>query len=63
MQLQKQDPIRFNTKSQNQYPNIEAEKSDEIQPLEKHENKTVIFDDMLLSQQESNSNFFHKRTT
>ena len=35
IQLQKQEPICLDTKSQNQYTNIKAETSDEIQPLEK----------------------------
>ena len=51
---QKQEPIFIITKSLNQYPNIEAQTSDEIQPLEYYENSTVVFDDMLLSKQESN---------
>ena len=45
-------------KSLNQYPNIEARTSDEIQPLENYENSTVVFDDMLLSKQESNNGLF-----
>ena len=49
------------TKSLNQYPNIKAQTSDEIQPLENFENSTVIFDDMLLSKQESNIDLFFLR--
>ena len=45
-------------KSLNQYPNIKAQASDEIQALENYENSTVVFDDMLLSKQESNIDLF-----
>ena len=41
--LQKQEPIFIKTKSLNQYPNIKAEISDVIQPLENYENNTVLF--------------------
>ena len=51
---QKQEPIFINTKSLNQYPNIKAQTSDQIQPSEIHENSIVVFDDMLLSKQGSN---------
>ena len=47
--LQKQEPIFITTKSVNQYPNIKAQTSDEIQPLNGYENSTVVFDDMLPS--------------
>ena len=57
--LQKQDPIFLITKSQNQYPNIKAQTSDETQPLENYENSIVVFDDMLLSNQESNIDIFY----
>ena len=59
--LQKQEPIFKIKKSLNQYPNIKAQISDEIQPLEKFENTTVVFDDMLLSKQESNNDLFFTR--
>ena len=52
--FQKQEPIFIITKSLNQYPKIKAQTSDEIQPLNEHENNVVVFDDMLLSKQESN---------
>ena len=58
---QKQEPIFIITKSLNQYPNIKAQTSDEIQPLENYENTTVVFDDMLLSKQESNIDLFFTR--
>ena len=51
--LQKQEPIFKNTKSLNQYHNIEAQTSDEIQPSKTYENSIVVFDDMLLSKRES----------
>ena len=51
---QKQEPICIKTKSLNQYPNIKAQTSDEIQPLNEYENSVVVFDDMLLSKQGSN---------
>ena len=58
---QKQEPIFIITKSLNQYPNIKAQTSDEIQPLERYENSTVVFDDMLLSKQESTIDLFFTR--
>ena len=58
---QKQEPIFIITKSLNQYPNIKAKTSDEIEPLEHYENSTVVFDDMLLSKQESNIDLFFTR--
>ena len=57
----KQEPIFITKKSLNQYPNIKAQTSDEIQPLNEHENSTVVFDDMLLSKQESNIDLFFTR--
>ena len=51
---QKQESIFMITKSLNQYPKIEAQTSDKIEPLEHYENITVVFDDTLLSKQESN---------
>ena len=54
----KQDPIIIITKSLNQYPNIKAQTSDEIEALENYENSTDTFDDMLLSKQESNIDLF-----
>ena len=59
--FQKQEPIFIITKSINQYPKIKAQTSDEIQPLEYYENSTVVFDDMLLSKQESNIDLFFTR--
>ena len=47
--IQKQEPIFIITKSLNQYPKIKAQTSEEIQPIEHYENSTVVFDDMLLS--------------
>ena len=41
--LRTQEPIFVNTKSINHYPNIKAQTSDEIQPLYKCENSTVVF--------------------
>ena len=57
----KRQPIFSNTKSVNQYPNIKAKTSDEIQPLNEYENSTVNFDDMLLSKQEGNIDLFFTR--
>ena len=59
--LRKQDPIFINTKPLNQYPNIKAQISDEIQQLEKIENNAVVFDDILLSKQASNIDVFSTR--
>ena len=64
---QKQEPILIITKSVNQHPNIKAQTSGEIQPLEIYENSMVVFDDMLLSKQENNIDMFftqgrHKNT-
>ena len=58
---QKQEPIFIITKSLNQYPKIKAQTSDEIQPLNEYENSVVVFDDMLLSKQESNIDLFFTR--
>ena len=58
---QKQEPIFIITKSLNQYRNIKAQTSDEIQPLIEYENSTVVFDDMLLPKQESNIDLFLTR--
>ena len=55
---QKQEPIFIITKSLNQYPKIKAQTSDEIEPLEHYENSTVVFDDIILSKQESNNDLF-----
>ena len=46
--LRKQEPFFIITKSINQYPNIKAQTSDEIQPLEIYENSVAVFDEMLL---------------
>ena len=51
--LQTQEPIFIITKSLNHYPKIKAQTSNDIQPLENYENSVVVFDDMLLSKQES----------
>ena len=59
--LQKQEPVFIITKSLNEYPNIKAQKSDKIQPLEKYGNSFVVFDDMLLSKQENNNDLFLTR--
>ena len=59
--FQKQEPNLIITKSKNQYPNIKAQTSDEIEPLEKYENSIVVFDDMLLSKHESNINLLFIR--
>ena len=58
---QKHEPIFLITKSLNQYPIINAQTSDKIKPLEEIENSTVVFDDMLLSEQESNFELFFTR--
>ena len=59
--LQKQEPKLIITKSLNQYLNIKAQTSDEIQPLKSYENSIVVIDDMLLSKQESNIDLFFTR--
>ena len=58
---QKQEPNIIITKSLNQSLNINAQTSDEIQPLENYENSTVVFDDKLLTKQESNIDLFFTR--
>ena len=45
--LQNEKQVFIYKKSLNQYPNIKAQTSDEIQPIENYENSTVVFDDML----------------
>ena len=59
--LQNQELNFINTQSLNQYPNVKAQKSDEIQLLENCQNSTVVFDDMLTSKQKSNINLFFRR--
>ena len=59
--FQKQEPGFIITKSLNQYPNFEAQILGEIEPLENYENSAVVFDDMLLSKQESNIDLFYTR--
>ena len=59
--LQKQEPIFIITKSLNQYRKIKAQSSHENHPLEHYENSTVVFDDMLLSEQESNIDLLFTR--
>ena len=58
MLLQKQEPSFIITKSLNQYLNIKAQTSDEIQPEEKIENSFVVFEVLLLSRQASNIRLF-----
>ena len=58
---QKHEPIFIITKPLNQYSNIKAQTPDEIEQLENYEDSTVVFDDMLLSKQESNFNLFFTR--
>ena len=52
--LQKQELDYRITKSLSQNPNINAQASDEYQLLEKSEDSSVVFVDMLLSKQASN---------
>ena len=59
--LQKQEPIFTFTKSLNQYPNIKAQTSEEIQLLESYENSTVVSDDMLQSKQACKIDLFYTR--
>ena len=59
--LQKQESVFIITKPVIQYPNVKAQTSDEIQPLETYANSTVIFVDMLLSKQASNVDLFFTR--
>ena len=58
---QQQEPVFIVPKSLNQYPKIGAQTSDKIQPLEKYENRIVVFDDMLLSKQERDIDLFLTR--
>ena len=55
---QRQEAIFLITKSLNQYPKIKAQTSDGIQLLNEYEKSTDVFDDMLLSKQESNNILF-----
>ena len=55
---QKEEPIFIFAKSLIQYPKIKAQTSEEIEPLVNYENNTVVFDDMLLSKQESYCSLF-----
>ena len=57
----KKEPIFIITKSTNQNPNIKVQTSDEIEPFEIYEKSTVVFDDMLLSKQESKIDLFFTR--
>ena len=59
--LQKQQTSFISTKSLNQYPNINAHLSDELQPLENYEKSSVVFDVMLLPEQESSIDLFFTR--
>ena len=59
--FQIQEPIFIISKSLNQYPKIKAQTSHEIQQLENYENSTVVFDDMLISKQESKIDLFFTR--
>ena len=59
--LRKQESIFILTKSLIQYPYVRAQTSDEIQPSENFGNSFVVFDEMLLSKQESNNGLFFKR--
>ena len=58
MLFQKQEPIFIITNSLIQYPKIKAQTSNESQPLQHYENSTLVFDDILLSKQESNIDLF-----
>ena len=49
--LQKQEPILKITISLNQYTNIKAQISDDIETLENYENSIVVFDKKLLPKQ------------
>ena len=56
--FQEQGAVYVNTKSSSQNSVSKAHTSDETQPLEKCENITVVFDDMLQSKQASNIDLF-----
>ena len=53
-----QEPGLIITRSLNQYPNIIAQTSDEVQPIELNETSFVVFDEMLLSKQETHIDLF-----
>ena len=55
---QQQEPAFIITKSLNHYPNIKAQTSDEFQSLENYESGSVVFDNKVLSKQESNIDLF-----
>ena len=59
--IKKQRPIFIITKLLDQYPNTKAQISKEIQCLESYGNSTVVFDDILLSKQESNIDLLFTR--
>ena len=51
---QEQEPIYIMKKLLSQCANIEAQTSDEIQPIKSYWKKSVVFDNMLRSKQASN---------
>ena len=56
--LRKREPFFIITKPLILFPNIKAQTSDEIPPLNEYKNSTVVFDHMLLSKQENNIDLF-----
>ena len=54
----KQGEVHIITKSINQYPQSFKNITDEIQLLNEYEYSTVVFDDIVLSKQESNIDLF-----
>ena len=58
---QKQEPVFTNAESLKQYLNVKAQTSDKIQLLEKIENSIVVFDDILLSEQQNIIDLFFTR--
>ena len=59
--IKTQWPVSIITNLLNQYSNIKAQKSVEIQPLENYENSTVVFDDMLLPKHKNKIDLFFTR--
>ena len=58
---QKQGEVHIITRSRNQNPLKNRNTIDAIQPLDEYENSTAVFDNMLLSKQESNIGLFFTR--
>ena len=52
------DDVDIICKTENQYPSKYHNQSSEILPLEDYENKTIVFDDMLVSKEARDTDGF-----